>query len=186
MNRTFILTLLGVLTMGGNFACSHVSPPTGAMTEKIEAKVATLLETKYKMSVCGSGVAMPDGIVNSLVLCFDSYRSLSIEQARPILVDCVNTYVNAVNSNSEIKPYLKTVPFSPKNIEINIFFRTSKGASVTEPNLCVATALHGKLIYCTEEKGQKFGYKSETTEPYEEAVKILNEKNNKPQQHLNP
>lgn len=186
MNYFFFFILLGILNMNNNYASSDSSPPSIAMSEKIEAKVATLLEKKYKMSVCGTGAAMPDGILSSLILCFDSYLSLRIEEARPILVDCVNTYVNAVNANNEIKPYLKTAPFSAENIQINIFFRTSKGESVTEPNLCVATALHGKLIYCTEEKGQKFGYKSKFIESYEDAVKILNEKNNKPQQHLNP
>ena len=164
--------------MKGNFAFSHISPPSIAMTEKIEKQVAPLLAERYKMQLCGSGGGMPDGIVNSLALSFDLSRTLSIQEARPILVDCIDTYVNAVNANQEIKPYLKNSPFSPENIEINIFFLNWKGDPVSDPYLCVATALRGKLIYSTKEKGQKFGYKSEIVESYEDAVKILKEKKN--------
>ncbi len=161
-------------------AFSHVSPPSVAITEKIEKTVAPTLAKKYKMTLCGSGGGMPDGIVDMLALSFESYRSLSIEEARPILVDCINTYVNAVNANQELKPYLKNAPFTAKNIEICIFFYTPQKEIVCDPFLCVANSYRGKLIYATEEKGQKFGYKSEFIESYEDAVKILAEQKNSP------
>lgn len=176
MNRTFVLALLGVLTMSGNRAFSHVSPPSIAMTEKLENRVAPLIEKKYKMRLCGSGGGMPDGIVNMLALSFDSYRTISIEEARPILVDCINIYMNAVNEDKELKPYLKNAPFTPENIEISIYFNSPRGEEVYDPYLSIASTLCGKLIYRTKEKGKIFGYKSEVIESYEDAVKILNEK----------
>ena len=181
MNNLLILTLAGLFIMEGNHLFSHVSPPSIAMTEKLENRVAPLLEKKYKMRLCGSGGGMPDGIVNMLALSFDSYRTISIEEARPILVDCVNTYMNAVNEDKELKPYLKNTPFTPQNIEISIYFNSPRGEEVYDPYLSIASTLCGKLIYRTKEKGQKFGYKSEIVESYEDAVKILSEKKNTPQ-----
>ncbi len=178
MNRTFVLALLGVLTISGNLAFSHVSPPSIAMTGKIQKQVAPMLAKKHNMQLCGAGGGMPDGIVNMLALSYDLKQSLAIEQARPILIDCLNTYVNAVNADVELRPYLKNYPFDPKNIEINIFFWTQNMEIVSDPYLCVVSAVNGKLVYCTKAKGQKIGYKSEIVESYEDAVKILNEKNN--------
>jgi hypothetical protein len=180
MNCFLIFTLIGIITMNGNFAYSHVSPPSVAMTGKIQKQVAPMLAKKYNMQLCGAGGGMPDGIVNMLALSYDLKRSLTIEQARPILIDCLNTYVNAVNADTELRPYLKNYPFTPKNIEIHIFFQTLDGGQVCDPFLCVASSVRGKLIYNTEEKGQKFGYKTEVIETYEDAVKILNERKNTP------
>ncbi len=181
MNNLLILILVGMVVMGGNHLFSHVSPPSIAMTEKLENRVAPLLEKKYKMRLCGSGGGMPDGIVNMLSLSFDSYRIASIEEARPILVDCVNIYMNAVNADKELKPYLKNAPFTPENIKISIYFNSPQGEEVYDPYLSVASTLCGKLIYRTKEKGKIFGYKSEVIESYEDAVKILNKKKNTPQ-----
>ena len=137
-----------------------------------------MLAKKYKMQLCGAGGGMPEGIVDMLALSFDLKKALTIDEVRPILVDCIDTYLNVVNTDKELKPYLKNYPFTPKNIEISIFFRAPNGKSINDPYLCVAGSLCGKLIYSTKAEGQKFGYKSEVIESYEDAVKILNEKKN--------
>jgi len=178
MKKLLIFILLGLITMTNNFIYSHVSPPSIAMTEKIEKQVGQTLAKKYNMKFCGAGGGMPDGIVDMLALSFDLERQFTIEEARAILIDCVNTYVNAVNADKELKPYLKNSPFTPENIKISIFFKSPLSDDFYDPYLRVACTSHGDLIYRTKEKGKEFGYKSEIIESYEDAVKILNENKN--------
>ena len=61
---------------------------------------------------------MPEGVINNLGILFQVKRKLSIEQAREILVDCVQEFLTEINSNEEIRPYLENFPFTSKNIHI--------------------------------------------------------------------
>jgi len=146
---------------------------------QIRSKVAHKLVAKYDMKMIGFSAAMPEGVINNLGLLFQVFRVLTIEEAREILVDGVQEFLSEINSNEEIRPYLKVYPFTPKNITIDVYVSGSKGEDVYDPNIEAAIVSRGKLWYATKDKNQKYGYKSEYEESFEEAVKLVSEAHSK-------
>lgn len=142
---------------------------------QIRSKIAHKFIKKYDMQMVGFSAAMPGGVINNLGLLFQVFRVLTREEAREILVDAVQEFLSEVNSNEEIRPYLKVYPFAAKNITVSIYIRGPKNESLFDPDISVATAYGGKIWYKTNDKKHKNDYKSEYEESFEEAVKLVNE-----------
>lgn len=87
---------------------------------KIEAKTAKELESKYKMSICGTGGGAMYGI-DSLMLSFTIERPITIEEARTILVGSAELYLNNINKNSIVRPYLEEYPFTIKRLRLDFY-----------------------------------------------------------------
>jgi hypothetical protein len=143
------------------------------LVTRIELNLAKKLEAKYNIQTVGDSAQMPENVINNLGLMFQVNRILSKNEAREILVDCVLEFLAEVNSNEEIRPYLEYYPFTPVNISIALYISGPDGEDVYDPDLEVASARNGKLRYATKDKNQKFGYKSEYEETFEEALKLV-------------
>jgi|GEM_PF-2624313 hypothetical protein len=162
------------IKLSSKIPVSHQKPSQASMiTSEIQAKLAKKLTQKYEMSVSGDSVAMPGGIVNNLGLCFHVYRVLKKEEIRKILVGCVEYFVNEINSNEKIRPYLEKYPFGPKNITIGLIMYTSEEGDVYDPDIEAAFAAGGVIWYGTKGKDQEFGYKNEYRESFEDAAKLV-------------
>jgi hypothetical protein len=138
---------------------------------QIQNRITEKLCKRHQMQFIGNSAEMPDNDIRSLGLIFQITRPLSKDEARLILIDCVQEILNAINSNEEIRPYLNSYPFTPKNVEITIFIKDSQARDLFDPDLGVVHAYKGKLDYITYVKGNKFyKHQSETEETYEEAL----------------
>jgi hypothetical protein len=156
----------------------NISPPS-KISGEIRAKAADKLIKKYDLMLVGTSAAMPGGVINNLGLVFHIHKVLTREQAREILVGCVEELISEVNMNKEIRPYLKNYPFTPKNITITLVIYNSNGTDVFDPDIGAASASHGKIWYATVASKRSYSYKSEYKESFDEAVKLVQEAQSK-------
>jgi hypothetical protein len=127
------------------------------------------LGEKYHMSLCGMGGGSDHGIW-LLSLSFKRYGSLlKEEEARKLIISCLTDFLEDVNQETSLRPFLKTYPFTPENISITIL------NSVPHPYICDVGADEGKIYYCTEDELNKYKYKSRKVESYAEAIAILDQ-----------
>ncbi len=149
-----------------------VDPEIKLVTE-IKSEIAQIFIKKYGLKCVGESTAMPGGILNELGLIFYAYKVLTMQQIRQILVEGVQVFLQKINSNPDIRPYLENYPFTEKNISFSIIIVGPNGENLFNPNISSAWAANGKLWYATKDPNQEFGYDSEYKESYEEAERLV-------------
>jgi hypothetical protein len=113
--------------------------------------------------------------VRKLVLCIFCYKRIDIEEARELLMSAGNMFLDAINKDERIRPYLINYPFLPKNIGIEIYFKELNGSNIEEPGkLHVAWLMNGFLTYDDENLETK-RLQTIREETFEEAAEILKE-----------
>ena len=87
--------------------------------------------------------------IKKLTMSFQYYQSVNIETARQLLVDSVEKYLANINSNEDIRASLYEYPFTPKGIEIVIFFLNPNGSKVDPKKIWIAASNQGRVTYYT-------------------------------------
>ncbi len=132
--------------------CSDFTRPSYVPSEKqkvvneLRRRVATELMVKTGLQPCGTGGQMMDQ-VKMLALAFAYNKPLEIEEGRKLLVNAVETFVLAINSDERIRPYLNNYPFKPENVEIVIVINNSDKSSVEPEKICLLVARRGICKY---------------------------------------
>jgi len=140
-------------------------------------RIAHSFEKKYKINPMATNVAMPGGIVKLLGLDFQMRGPLSKEEIRKILITLGEDFLVFVNSDENIKPYLKNYPFRIENIEITLFFLDLKRMELLDPYIGIAEISGGPLNYKILTRTDSIlSIKSASEESYEEALQALNRK----------
>ena len=147
------------------------------MAQQLTSDVAVKLKQRHNMVVVGVTAGLADA-VNILGLEFQIRGPLSKEKLRSILVDCVEEFLISVNTNEQLRPFLKNYPFTEKEVEIVLYVLDATGRNVYHPEILVAVASHGIIWYATKDKNVKFGYKQDIEESYQTAFKIVQESKN--------
>jgi hypothetical protein len=143
------------------------------MAYKIRNKVAENLSKRYNMKVIGLGGGMADA-VNIVGIHFQIVGPLPKEELRRILVNSVKELLDGLNNDEKIRPYLKKYPFTSEGTNIAIFVVDKDGMDVFHPNIDVAGVYYsGKLHFNTTDRDNRFEYKTEEEESYEEALEIV-------------
>jgi hypothetical protein len=150
----------------------YIPAPYVVLADQIQADMAKRLSQRYNMRVVGMGGGLANR-VNMLGLSFQIQGALTKEQLRKILIDCEETFLATINENEQIRPFLKNFPFTPKEIEIEIFLVDRTGREVFHPDISTAVAKHGELTYSTVDRNNTFVYKDEEVEAYGEALKLV-------------
>jgi hypothetical protein len=152
------------------------------LAHQITEKTAKKLKKEKNLIPVGSGGGMMDD-VKAMMLAFNYYNEVSIEEARKLLIDCVEEFLAAVNSNEQIRPFLHNYPFTAENIEIAIYFSTKSGAPVSSNNICVASSWNGNISYRIDisKTGPLTTIREET---YQEALQLASAKQIQPSQAI--
>ena len=139
------------------------------------AKIGRELEKKYGMaSFGGGGGAGPDGIrLMSLSLNRVDRGSLNEEEARKLIIECVDDFLKAVNNNEQLRPFLRDYPFTAKNIELDIYNIDKNQELFQFPSIAIVANFEGKIGFLTEDPSTKHGYHTKKYETYDEAVALL-------------
>jgi hypothetical protein len=157
------------------FGCScfgHQSPRYIKLAHEITGKTAKKLKEQKGLSLAGTGGQMMDDI-QMMMMGFNFYKVVDIETARQLLVDSVQEYLSAINSNEEIRPHLHNYPFTAQNVEIAIYFYNLDGSNVPPGKLSIAEANQGKVVYYIDDP-EKHTIKPLHEETYEETLKLVN------------
>jgi len=139
------------------------------------SEVISNMEEKYHMQCFASGGAMMDSI-KSLKLSFDLYRPIQVDEAREILVDLTEIFLNAVNQKVKIHPYLANYPFLPENLNILICFSNLDGSIIVSPEISSISLVHGEVLYKVRGLESSYGRIKTKVEPYAEAKKIVQQR----------
>lgn len=179
LETLFVFSLVLILCS----SCIKTSKPHFPKIEKIELaseirqKVALQLKKEKGLVPVGIGSGMMDQI-RMLALSFDYYKPVTIEEGRELLIAALNTFVDAVNAEERIHPYLQNYPFTPKNIEIRIFIFREGRKDLPFGELHCLSSINQKLEYETREPSPIFLRKI-LVETYEEAIAKLKSKEKK-------
>lgn len=145
----------------------------GRMLYQATEDIGQLIGQKYRMSPCGVGGGVNNGVW-LMSISFDRYDiELSQEEARRLIVKCVNEILERVNTDTKLRPYLKIYPFKAKNLNIVIINHHANGHDVFFPSIGMMSCYEGKMGYFTYDETEICRYKSEKYETYDEAVAIL-------------
>jgi hypothetical protein len=107
--------------------------------------------------------------IKEIHLYYSSRSILDLQLARVLLVEVVSSFIDSVNANALINPYLCQSPFSVTDLEYTIFFRDQKGAFPQSPKISQITMNRGKIAYYTYEKGV---FSIQQKESFKKAVEI--------------
>lgn len=142
------------------------------IANEITAKVAKRLTKKHQMDWIGEGGGMM-GSVYMLGLSFQIHHPLVRNEARELIVDCVQELLAAVNTNEEIRPFLKDYPFTAKNVQILIFSNYPNGKEAYDPYISVVSVATSDDIFFSTTEPNKNSYKNRYRESYSEALAML-------------
>lgn len=145
------------------------TPSYVRLANGITTKIAKKLEKERNLYLVGTGGGMMDD-VEMMAMSFYMYDEVDLEKARKLLLYIVNSYLEDINTNKDIHPYLHNKPFTAKNIEIRIWFFNSNRERLSPEKIFHVSALEGKLSYYIRglEEGTR---QSVCKETYEEASK---------------
>lgn len=163
--RPFIATvgvIVGVLLLFFVFK-ERVSPDV-RLVKEITTSTAKQLKDQQSLYLVGTGSQMMHGI-EMLMMAFHFYETVDIKTARELLVESVEQYLFAINSNEKIRPYLRPYPFTAENVEIVIYFYSAKGVRVDSGEISTAAVNRGKMIYYMQDPADHH-LKTIEEEPY--------------------
>ena len=143
-----------------------------------ERRKAKVLEKKYQMRLSGIGGGVKDKKIWLMTLSFTRDDSLLSEnEARKLLIACINEYLDAVNRDEYIRPYLKDFPTTSRNLDFSIHHHQKNGFVAHYPYISVVNCNQGKIGFFTKDPAERYGYKTKKYETFEEAVAIVQKEN---------
>jgi hypothetical protein len=176
MKTLFLL----IICISGLFLTAYIIEPSQPLSRgdiirsEAERQAISYLEEKYGLVLCGAGGGNTDeGIWLIAASFFYQHDPISEQQARKLTVDCIDKFLSVINASEELRPYLRDVPFTAKNIAIRIVLTDLNGKRVHYPYIESISAVEDEIMYLTRDPNQKYGYKTEVIESYDQAVEIL-------------
>ena len=134
---------------------------------------AKIIEQKYNVRVVGSGAAMPGGRIQCFNLEFESNQKLSRESLRVLLLSFAQELLQQINLNRGIRHALVTYPCTVENIRIAIYNRDVNWNRLRDPEISTAEIAHNFLMYRTIDPADRFRFKNQINETYEDALKAV-------------
>lgn len=133
----------------------------------------------------GSGGQMMNDI-KVFTLSFNSNEHLSLEEARALVVQVVNEFLEQVNTNEKIRPYLHTYPLTVQNVFLMIGFRNHLNQRPPKKYIALTYTHQDQIYYShwdsTKMEASKFC--DHYHESFNDAVKIVQQQENMPSSML--
>ena len=85
--------------------------------------------------------------IEKLGLAFQCYKPLTIEEGREYLIKSTEIFLDIINSDERIRPYLCNFPFTAKNIWISISIKNPDRSDMRTGQLVILTSSDGILTY---------------------------------------
>ncbi|HEY2810466.1 MAG TPA: hypothetical protein VGJ00_03645 [Rhabdochlamydiaceae bacterium] len=153
--------------------CHYNDDGQEKLTNQIILKVAEQLQREKNLQPCGFGGRAMDQ-VKMLAISFNYFKQIDIEEGRELLVSAGKLFLDAINENEKVRPYLINYPFLPENIQVRIFLKNEDGTFIEQEKLHVVSIINGKLLYKIETSRTPL-YEIIHSETFEEAAEILKE-----------
>jgi len=151
MSGTFYRSLSKAITLIlGAMMSILQSCSTTSIDEQLANQIAAAFvkeqKQRYKLQVCGVGGSIPDKI-RKFHFDFDLIMRVDREQAREIYVDMLEHFLQMVNSDEEIRPYLENYPVTNANVEILLTFCDKPLQRVPPPYMAFVFGCKNSIVY---------------------------------------
>src|SRR5580658_7753086 len=85
-------------------------PTKQTLATQVRNQTIAQLRKEKGLCACGIGSGMMDQI-RMLAISFHYYNEIDIEQARELLMAAGTLFLNTINANEQIRPFLQNYPF---------------------------------------------------------------------------
>lgn len=169
--RIIILTLICLFT-----SCIFMDERSKheKIADKLSAKISKEIQQKFHVIQDGYGGGMY-GTINLICLSYQ-YRKPAITQdeARNLIVPIIQLFLQRINENEEIRPYLKNYPFQVENIEVSISIHDYEGNMLVDPSIALVSNYLDRIGYTILYPEGLCKEKSKYRETYAEALEKYN------------
>lgn len=114
--------------------------------------------------------------INKITLKYESCREIGIDKTRRLFVANVNKLLTLINSDLAVRPYLHRYPFTINDLNFSLSFYNKKTRFIQGINISYVFCAKGNIHYCNYDSEENLNTIFE--EPYEEALKIVDEGQN--------
>jgi hypothetical protein len=170
----FLLTITSFFTMSmhkANPSSKNIGKPE-CWRDTIRCEIIEKYTEKYNLEVSAVFGDIIRGVMHDVGVIFRRYQITSKAKARQIIVECVQDFLEKINSCEELQPYLLDRPFTVKNIDILLAILNPDETEVAYPKICIANTRGNKIIYKTSNPEYPYNY-IEEEESFENAVKLV-------------
>ncbi|MBS4162988.1 Uncharacterized protein PRO82_000269 [Candidatus Protochlamydia amoebophila] len=108
---------------------------------------------------------------------------LNKEESKKLIIEITEEFINEVNRNEMIRPYLIDYPISNINVSMSIFNYDFDGNFIHAPFVSSIAADNNKIVYFFKGNKSLYDYKNEH-EKYDEALKKFKEEYKNKRIHL--
>jgi hypothetical protein len=169
----FIITFLAIYLLMPFFCFSQEKRPEYAnIADRLLYQISNEIQKKFNVKQVGSGGGMCQ-CVRLLGLTFECHKLISQDGARAFIVPMLQLFLQRINENKEIRPFLQNYPFRIENIEISIFVYDNKGNDPLYPYIGMISCSNGKITYTAYNPDPEQA-RNKYKESYEEALNKLN------------
>lgn len=144
-------------------------------SNRVSSEASQKIAEKYnlRISSTGGGGGGYKGI-KCFVQYFYKVGSFTQDQARNLIIQLTNDYLQIINSDKDLEPFLYEYPFPSKGIDIAIFFENNRKGRVFHPFLDSISTVNDKINFVTRDKNEpnEFRDKTNILETLDEAKKL--------------
>ncbi len=132
------------------------------------------MQSAYDCSIVGMGGGGDEDGMRLLSIHFSCSRKMTLNETRQMFICSIKDFLNAINSSEEVRPFLKTYPFTIKNLKIMITFLDKNYKKPQKP--FIASVHHNDNVIFFEQDSDLFdSYELISKELFEDAEKIVAE-----------
>lgn len=148
------------------------NPEPGIEGARVREESIRLIEKKMDLK-CVAEIGGMIGDVQLIGAKFQHNGELSIKEARKLLVDSTQIFIQQVNQDEKLRPYLRNFPATEQHIEVGIFIRQLDGNFLGNNQLKFVVSSKGYLYYWKD--GNEGGLSEDYTPPesYSDAKVIV-------------
>ncbi len=115
-----------ILIVGCVFSACAKPPEHARHAQETAKAFAKKTEMELSLSCLGSGGFYSDKKIDSLYIDFEMKKACSEIEAKDLLTKIVSEFVEFVNANDQIRPFLQTYPITPRQVSLSIGFVNHK------------------------------------------------------------
>jgi len=126
------------------------------------------LKKENGLYLAGGGGALMHN-VKEISLMFACYQQMSVAEARNLYVKVIEGYLQRINQNEEIRPYLDQYPFTWGNLDIKFMFQDTNKHFPKEGVAIIIRGKANQIVYCGYDGEDFYDLHRETPE---QAIKL--------------
>ena len=159
MKKLIIFASIGLITLFSLIVFQGYErekiPEDFLEVQKTMNQCAKIIGDKYCLEAAGTGISRKDLKISGITIRMYKESNYSIDEIRPVLLDCVNIILHTVNENKNLKPFLYDSPFTTKNVSFSIGYTDKEFHWLEYPFIGSGSIYHGIISYSANKINNK-------------------------------